>query len=293
MFDQTITVNSLLLAKLHSNASRFYYLCRLLDKQGSGKTLINVEETLNLLNFSLKTFKRLLANNVIVRGVNHCDDKNLVEVFYCSENKVAKDIGVTSLNNCAFVDVTFNELVVSPKKLGRLLTVKYLNKKNYNGLQKQLHNSSSTKVVLPKVKSGDDCKTFFKQTQGLSLQRHSNNDVIVIDKDKVVSYQNSLVNISSKFGKCFSYSTLVKDFKKVDKFICYQCDDNNYNNYMLNKLTKQCEEVIFFSKALGKYVRKLPNVIPFNDYYFFNKQHKRNKFNLLTTTSGQPVVCGV
>jgi hypothetical protein len=306
MFDQTINVNSILLTLLPSNVSRFYYALRLLDKKGSGKAIIsNITSFLNTLKISRKTFNRLLDNKLVVFG-KRLVGENKVIVFYHSEITLLKQLGVKSVNDVAYVDVLFKDVLSKPKSLGRLLTVKYIHKKTYFGLNKQLNDTSSDKVVLTnklmeKKEQLDEIRqqrkpitkqSFFVQAQGTKLLSFSNNDVVITHKDKTITWQHSLLNLSKRltkqFNTSFSYSSLQKDLLNVDKFICYQLSDNNKHEYMLNTLSKEkCNPVIVYSKSLKQYVRKLPNIICFNDYYFHNKQFKKQKYNnVLSSPSG-------
>lgn len=75
----SVRVHSNLAIKL-GNKSKFYYLLRAIDEQGTGKITINKKELCSLLDISLRTFYRYLNDEIIIR--NYYINKNNNYVIY-------------------------------------------------------------------------------------------------------------------------------------------------------------------------------------------------------------------
>lgn len=262
-------------------------MCKVLDTNNSGKVYLNKNLLLQTLNISAKTLTRILKKNNVVRHSVKTNNNNLL-VFLNSEVCIAKNIGLKTLSDCAHVEETLDNIFLAPKKLGRVLTVKFLSKKTYHGLKQKQEELNKTVLTKDLFKTKQNCKRNKKHNKplnkntsqlagGVKVLSYANNDALVIH-EHTLSYGLSLSKLANKLD-C-SISTLKNDLEQHDKFYVYLKSSNNISecNYFYN--TKdELHNKYFLCKRINSFVQRLPNVILFDESNIINKRYLKNKFN--------------
>ena len=199
------------------NACKLYYLCRAIDKKGSGRVVIDRRDILQTLDISLSTFYRYIQNTKLFHTVIR--DGNSYTIHYSSLIKVAISYGIEKLGGCGYILVedlkewrensTLLEALDLQKQsiYAARAGAKYDKRERRGGCAKPTVDFQTIIETVERKK--------FKGTSDIALGVLLKDRVLYIDGDSYAPFGGSQTTIGNKLGRCTR--TVIRRLKNAPK----------------------------------------------------------------------------